>query len=229
MNLKLRKGRFWISGRSFLFFIKAILFAFCIVIFGCSTSQQFEMPDTLPQVVKKGIFPPLPNRMGEYGNDFDFKLLVGKDGSVLHAELLTPSGDQKWDSLALVSVLQWKFTPAMYKGSPIQIWTTIRADVRQQQPKYENLAEIVCGTSFLADSLFDAIQNGSDFGKLAAQFSAAESRKQNGNIGEVDIHSYPPDIQNVLANLYVNEVTHPIRIDHTFVIFKRNSNGIAIP
>jgi len=208
--------------------MKTISFALCLLFVACVTSELSEMPDILPKLIKQESFPPLPTALSRYRNDFDLKLLIGKDGSVLRAELLTTSGDLRWDSLALGRVYLWKFTPAIYKNAPVQIWTSIRASVRPQQPLYMGLAEIACGSSALADSLYTALQNGADFEMLATEFSVVRSHEHDGYLGQVDIHSYPSEVQEVLANLSVDEVAHPVKLDESYVIFKRVPWNIII-
>lgn len=51
-------------------------------------------------------------------------ILIGVDGLPYDAKLLTSSGHNVLDDAALKAALEWKFTPAMFKGSAIKSTNT---------------------------------------------------------------------------------------------------------
>jgi len=42
-------------------------------------------------------------------------------GDVERAKILTPSGNAQWDSLAQLSLLNWKYSQAIYEGNPVEL------------------------------------------------------------------------------------------------------------
>jgi parvulin-like peptidyl-prolyl isomerase len=84
-----------------------------------------------------------------------------------------------------------------------------------------NLAEILCTTPEEADSVYEAIEQGNDFGELAMRYSVDPSREMKGILGEVNINMYPENIYKSLGKLTVNACTKPIKYDDLYVIFKR--------
>lgn len=49
-------------------------------------------------------------------------LLVGKDGSVQLAKVLEAEPQGVFEAAVLNSIRDWRFTPAKYKGEPVQVW-----------------------------------------------------------------------------------------------------------
>jgi parvulin-like peptidyl-prolyl isomerase len=85
------------------------------------------------------------------------------------------------------------------------------------------LAEIVCPTRELADSLSALLVQGADFGALARRHSTAATRARDGYLGRVDLTSYPLTVQMTVTAIGEGEVTKPLRIGDGFVILKRVS------
>lgn len=193
----------------------------CVLSYGCASTKPEEMPDKLPRLVEQEPFPPMSEGLSKTRHDFDLRLQIGEDGTVLRAELMSPSGDAEWDSLALKRIEKWKFSPAMQAGKPLRIWISIRACVRCAEPLKMGLREIVCANSLLADSVYALLLAGEDFGKLVSKFSISKSKVYKGDLGEVDIHRYSEEVQKTLLHLGENEFTKPLAMGEQFAIFQR--------
>jgi len=201
--------------------ITCIVFIACIIACGCSSSQLTEMPEKLPRLIEQEPFPPMSGDLLVNHSEFDLKILVAENGSVLKAELLNPIGDAAWDTLATSRMKQWKFSPAIQNGKPIPMWITFRAHVKCETPVYIGLAEIVCENSSDADSAYSLLLAGKDFGMLVSRFSISDSKANHGDLGQVDISRYGESMKHVLAELKENEFTQPLALGEHFVIFKR--------
>jgi len=71
------------------------------------------------------------------------------------------------------------------------------------------------------DSLYQAIQNGADFGELANQFSQdEESRAQNGDLGWFPVAQLEPVFQEALKDLKIGEYSPPVESRFGLHIFK---------
>lgn len=72
-----------------------------------------------------------------------------------------------------------------------------------------------------ADSLYQAIKNGADFGELANKFSQdEESRVQNGDLGWFPVAQLEPVFQETLKELKVGEYSPPVESRFGLHIFK---------
>lgn len=189
--------------------------------YGCASIQPQEMPNALPHLIEQEPFPPMSFVISKSHNEFDLKLQIDEKGSVLKAEIMNPTGDAEWDSIAVQRIGKWRFSPAIHEGNPIRMWVNIRAYVRAEEPQTMGLAEFVCMDMHLADSVYTLLVGGEDFGKLASLLSVSKSKANNGELGQVDIHRYTEKVQRSLRRLKDNEFTEPIVMGQQFVIFKR--------
>jgi TonB family protein len=151
------------------------------------------------------------------------ELLISKEGKVLYAQLKNSTGDPQWDSAAVRCILQWKYSPAMSEGKPIQLKISQLAHVVPAPPLMMDLAEIMCTTLADADSAYAALQAGGSFESIAKKYSISPSVAKGGSMGSVDIHMYGDEIQDQLQNLKAGEYTHPIQFGLNYVIYKRTS------
>ena len=88
------------------------IFLLCIVcLVGCSSMKQTS-DASAPQLLLKHPLPLIPESFPRLSFDLDVVLFILEDGSVGKARLLSGSEDASWDSLALASIKQWRFTPA---------------------------------------------------------------------------------------------------------------------
>ncbi len=201
--------------------MRLTIFLLCIVcLVGCSSMKQ--IPDASgPQVLLKHPLPPIPESFSRTPFDLDVVLFILEDGSVGKARLLKGSDDASWDSLAIASIKQWRFTPARTESQPISTWFHLRTKIRYAKLQIMNLAEILCTTPEEADSVYEAIERGQDFGELAMRHSVDPSREMKGILGEVNINMYPEDIFKSLEKLVLNTYTKPIKYGDLYAIFKR--------
>ena len=159
-------------------------------------------------------------------HDVDLKIQVAENGNVLRAEILNPTGNSEWDSLAVNRIGTWKFAPAMHEGRPMQMWVTIHAQIRFDDPVTMHLAEIVCPSSAAADSVYALLLGGEDFYRLVSIFSIGASNAGHGDLGEVDIHRYRQEVQKGLISLREDRFTRPLAMGDHFVIFKRLGRNV---
>ena len=188
---------------------------------GCASIQPQELPDKLPHLIEQEPFPPMSYAISKTHNEFDLKLQIEDNGNVLKAEILNPTGDVEWDSMAIQRIEKWRFSPAMLAGHPIRMWVRIRAHVKSEEPRTMDLAEFVCTDPRLADSVYALLLTGEDFGRLVSLFSVSKSKANNGDLGQVDIHRYTHGVQKRLLQLKENEITEPLAMGQQYVIFKR--------
>lgn len=204
----------------------ARLFIATLLLFGgCASLQSPEAPDTLPKLMYQTPLPPWPVSVSNRQISIDVKFLVAADGSVHHAELLTPSRFASWDKEAVNQLLKWRFSPAMADGKPIQLWIRQTVYLRFEEPLMMSLAEIVCPNRVVADSVYQMLSSGTAFETLAKDFSTAASRRSGGSLGSVNIRTLPTEIQDELTKLREGEFTRPLVLGNGFVIYKRLSRA----
>jgi hypothetical protein len=80
----------------------------------------------------------------------------------------------------------------------------------------------------LANRLQIELNAGSDFTKGARRFSRSQSAASGGSLGFIDEILLPEKIKNILSKLTINEITDPIILENTVVIFKLNERKIKI-
>jgi hypothetical protein len=202
--------------------MKMIIFSFLILIIsGCTVFKPDETTLIQPKLVEQADLPPVNQSF--YSNNLEFycEMLISCCGKVERAKLLTSSGDAEWDSLAQLSFLNWKYTPAIYEGHPIKLSIRRKIKVVFEDPKIYSLAEIQLQNYNQADSVYNALLDGADFALLAFNCSISDSKILNGNLGNVNIKHFNEDIRVALANLHEGEFTEPLVYADHFVIYKR--------
>lgn len=201
--------------------MKHLVFILCLGCFiGCSSTQQ-TADDSFPQLLTRTPLPVVPTSISQPYFEMDMVLFILEDGSVGHVKLRRASGDSVWDSLAVASIRQWRFIPARFERRIISTWFRLKLTIRYANPIYFPLAEIVCSKKEEADSIYQQLLRGEDFGELAMRHSVASSRLMKGMLGEVDINLYAEYIFKAIQQLSVGEFTKPLKFGEQFVIFKR--------
>lgn len=188
---------------------------------GCAATQLPESSGTLPVLIYQV---PLPGvHRTTFSNDFkiELKLHIAKDSSVQEVIFLSSNVEPMWEASAIQEIRKWRFLPATQNGRPVSVWIRKLIIIRPEQSIILSLHEIVSADRKVADSIFALLQIGQDFDSLAGTVSIAASREQNGKIGDVDIRTYPFHIQKELEKLSVGEITIPLQLGQSFIIFKR--------
>lgn len=200
---------------------KIIFICLFFIISGCASFQPDESVLIQPIVIEQAELPPLSSRF--INNNFEFycEMVISSCGKVERAKLLTSSGDPVWDSLAQISLMKWKYCPAIYEGHPIKLTVRRKIKVVFDNPKVYSLAEIQLQNFEKADSVYKALLSGADFCLLACNCSVSESKSSKGLLGCVNIKRYNDQIKNALAKLDEGEFTEPLPYGDRFVIYKR--------
>jgi parvulin-like peptidyl-prolyl isomerase len=202
--------------------MKNIKFLFCILFFtGCSIFQPNDTALIQPKLLKQSALPAFMPSLAKDRFDIYCEMLINENGDVEKVKLLTRSGDPIWDSLATLSILTWKFSPAIADNRPVKLLVRRKFIVSFEKPKVMALAEIQIKDKTLVDSVYKALLNGSDYAALALKYSLSPSGKNKGVLGNVDINHYSKDIGNILSNLEVGEFTEPLNYGKYYIIFKR--------
>jgi parvulin-like peptidyl-prolyl isomerase len=201
--------------------MKLTILLLCLVcLIGCSPIKEIS-DGSVPQLLIQSPLPPFPNTLAHPVFELETVMFIMEDGTVGKTRMLKGSGDAAWDSLALSSMKQWRFTPARMENKPIGSWFHMQSTLRYASPQYMNLAEILCTTEEEADSVYRAIEQGQNFNELAMRCSVDPSREMSGILGEVNINLYPENIRKPLGKLNMNEYTEPIKYGDLYAIFKR--------
>lgn len=191
------------------------------VISGCSLFKPEEPALIQPKLIKQYALPPLTQNI--YKDNFEFfcEMMIDANGDVERVKLLSTSGDETWDTLAVQSLLKWKYQPAIYDGNPIKMLVRTKIRVVFADAVMLSLAEIELENYQLADSVYRELERGKDFSELVSRFSISPSKDKNGILGEVNIKLYSKNISNILGQLKPGEYTKPLSYGEHFIIFKR--------
>ena len=91
-----------------------------------NTTDVIMTEDTVDEVPKASYRPPLkyPDyaRKRGIGGHVLLNLLVDSTGAVQDVKLLGSEPAGIFDQVAMESVRDWSFDPAMYKGNPVKVW-----------------------------------------------------------------------------------------------------------
>ena len=198
-----------------------IIVAVLVLLVGCTAARETAGPADGARVVGLTSLPPLSVLSSVGGVRFDAMFLVRLDGSVSDVRLVGSSGDLNWDRAAADSMRQWRFALEAPDSSLEMQWIRAAVIVQAQEPVMMTLGVLVAGTLPEADSLYALIGHGEEFNSLAKERPADPSNQCGWLLGAVDILKYPPHVREALRVLAVNDVTHPLRMDSRYVIFKR--------
>jgi TonB family protein len=201
--------------------MKYVIAFLLMMLVGCTASRQTDVPFEQPELISTAPLPPLASVSSAGGLNLRVLLHVMEDGTVADAKLLESSEDPGWDSLALQSMKQWRYTPPRRNGTPFNIWVRQLVVVQLQEPIVMTLGELVCSNRQKADSLYSLIENGADFDGLVKQTPGASSNEGGGSRGAVDIAVYPRHVRDQLKKLREDQVTRPLRVGLNYVIYKR--------
>lgn len=199
-----------------IFFICLLLIASSCTIFQPDESNLIQ-----PKLLKQSDLPPLRESISTNYFEFYCEMQINSNGDVERAKILNGTGDTVWDSLAALSLLEWKYTPAIYNGQPIKLVVRRKVKVVFVEPKVFSLAEIQLDNIDDADSVYRALLNGADFTSLVLIYSTSNSRANNGLIGNVNVKHFSDKISLALSQLKEGEFTKPLSYGEHYLIFKR--------
>ncbi len=201
--------------------MKYIVFLLGIIFLAGCCATRPEDSIVPPQLLEIYQLPTVPASI--YKTDFiiEADMMIKEDGSVGRVNLLTQSGSPQWDSLAVLALAKWHFSPAMLAGKAIRTLIRRKIILKFAEPEYINLAEILCPKKSTADSVYEALKKGEDFGSLAKKCSISKSKNTYGMLGHVNLHRYTLKMQEKLLKLEPGEFTMPIEYGNNYIIFKR--------
>ena len=80
-----------------------------------------------PPTKTKDVKPIYPESMREAGREgvVSIDAVIGRDGSVTAARVTSAQVHPELASAALVAVRQWKFTPTLLNGGPVDVVMTV--------------------------------------------------------------------------------------------------------
>jgi hypothetical protein len=131
------------------------------------------------------------------------------------------TGSRELDDSILTAVQHWKYYPAEVKGKPVPLAMAQQITIKFEPSLLYTLAEIVVPSSALADSIVREIRNGTEFEDLARRFSNSRSAVIGGYLGSVELKNFRPDIYKEVRKLYPGDISAPLTVDHSYIIYKR--------
>ncbi len=69
------------------------------------------------------------------------------------------------------------------------------------------------------DSLYAALQEGANFGDLAARYSHSPTAQNQGNAGYVALSDLPGEVRERVSQMQVNEISEPLSANGTWQIY----------
>jgi TonB family protein len=177
---------------------------------GCGGTHETTVPAERVELLSMA---PLPRvALAPYQSVIRLNVLmhIREDGTVEHVKMLGSSGDDEWDSLAMQSMKQWRYSPYRRAGVPADLWFRQVVVVQIQEPVVLTIGEIVSPSLQEADSLHALLKMGIDMDSL---FRRA--------LGTFDIVRYPQNVRDALRRLDAGEYTNPLRRGEAYVIYKR--------
>jgi TonB family protein len=197
------------------------LFFVMLMLAGCATTKQMELPSDQPELITMTSLPPVARMIPANGLKLNILFHIRGDGSVTKVRMLGSSGDPDWDRSAIDSMRQWRFTANELDRLDAGQWIRNTIILQVQEPTIMTLGELTVGSQPEADSLYFLLQHGSDFDALLRQVAPGASAPIGRFIGSIDIAKYPKHVRDELRKLGRNEITRPLRVGATYVIYKR--------
>lgn len=193
---------------------------FSLLFVGCATTQPETSADQ-PELVSMTSLPPVSTTYSMSGLKLNILFHLQNDGSVSEVKMMKSSGDPDWDRAAVDSMKLWRFTPSNAEKHGTERWIRNTIILQVQEPTVLTLGDLKAPSQQEADSLYALLQSGSDFETLQKQSEPGLSNPRGKFLGAVDIARYPKHVRDALRKLGLNEVTNPLRIGTSYVVFKR--------
>lgn len=83
-------------------------------------------------------------------------------------------------------------------------------------------------TRAIAQSVYDQIMNGADFGEMAVRYSESDTSLRGGALGWIEGQQIPSFFVDVLSNMHTGDVSKPFRTTSSFHIVKVNELKSAV-
>jgi hypothetical protein len=197
------------------------------ILSGCSVFQPLQSTMVEPKLLRHTPLPSLPESADNITEVY-CEFLITEKGTVEDAKVLIGSGDETWDYMVQLSLLNWEFSPALLDGKPIEILIKRKLNIQYSEQETISLAEIQLSSLADAQSAYSALLSGDDFSQLALKYSVAPSKEKGGKLGKVNIKCYVSEIRSVISGLKENEFSRPIPYGEHYAIFKRlkDNNGL---
>jgi TonB family protein len=202
------------------FYMRTYLLLF-IFFYGCATTLDTLPEQVAPRIVSLTSLPPLTTTELAGHPEFKAYFYILIDGSVEEIRLEKSSGDAYWDSAAVDSMKQWRFTPLHEDTHPRGQWVEYTIRVVLVEPIWRQLGELVAFTKKEADSLYMLISEGADFYAIARQKREDTNEEIGRYLGTVDILRFPEHVRNELRKLRAGKCTTPILVGNHYIIYKR--------
>jgi TonB family protein len=201
--------------------MKSALVVVLVMLMSCTSMRPTDATADRTEVLSLAPLPPLTSKTHLWGVTLDVLFHLKSDGTVLGVKLLRSSGDEEWDTLAAHSMTEWRFAPLVTDGRVFDTWIKHRLIVQIQEPKVITIGELACARPEEADSLYSLATRGMDFTVLMSQVRQGLPDVACRCPGPVEIARYPRHIREELQKLKVNDMTPPLRLGPSFVIYKR--------
>lgn len=181
-----------------------------LLLSGCAAFQEPQAETASLQLLDIKPLPPLRSPAHISGVNMAVLIHVMKDGSISFARMMGTTGDPEWDSLAVMSIREWRFAPPMRDGAPADVWARQLVVVQVQDPVSMMLSERTFPTGAEADSVYALLEGGAD----SRSVFVAPPRL-------VDITTFPGRIRDALKGLGVGDWSRPVQVKEGYRIFKR--------
>jgi TonB family protein len=177
---------------------------------GCGGTHETTVPTESVELLSMAPLPRVVLATYQSGIRLNVLMHIREDGTVEHVKMLGSSGDEEWDSLAMQSMKQWRYSPYRRAGVPVDIWFRQVVVVQIQEPVVLTIGEIVCSSLDEADSLHVLLDAGTGPDSLFRR-----------TLRTFDIVRYPQNVREALKRLDPGDYTSPLRRGEEYVIYKR--------
>lgn len=197
------------------------LVAVVLLCTGCALYPEAQKPDVVPELVFRTPLPVVPAEWSASPPKIELLIHISKCGEVTDARFVQATGDDGWESNALMEVRQWRFSPARVGHDSVSVWIRMPVSIKVTDVRLMDLIQLVCTQRAAADSAYHLLLSGNAFETIAGTLAVMDPAIRVRRIGKTDIRSYPETIRTELARLQVHEFTPPLSLGSVFVIFKR--------
>ncbi len=193
-------------------YLVIILIPLSLWVSACAIPRQLELPTTQLELIGMTPLPPIKSPSFAGGMKLNVLLHVMQDGSVETVRMLGSSSDAEWDSLALLSIKQWRYSPPRREGVVTDAWLRQLVVVQIQEPIEMAIGEIPSPNLRAADSLYVLLEKRVNL----------DTAFRHGK-GTVNVLTYPQQVREKLRRLSEGEYTAPLRVGDQYIIYKRFS------